>query len=96
MKGRIIKGNDGRKYRRVSRWIRLYPLAREGYYFRWHGRRYRFEDFIRLTYPIFYRDEDGKDSYLSGVYSEACYKGYYIEIHPDCEYIRLYEEMTEE
>lgn len=56
------------------------------------GRLYAFDQFIRLSYPIMFEDNDGKTTVLSGYDSANWYNPFLIEIHQDGEYIRLWEE----
>ena len=106
-----IKAKDGRTYRRASRWIRIhldYVTKRHSLFdyadgtdglltwFRHGGRQYALGQFERLSYPIFFETEDGKESFLSGYDSTQWYKPYLIEIDDGGEYCRLYEEIQEE
>ena len=65
-------------------------------WFRHGGRSYALGQFMRLSYPIFYEDENGKESFLSGYDSENWYRPYLIELDDGGEYCRLYEEIQEE
>ena len=61
-------------------------------YFRYNGRNYAINQFMRLTYPIFYEDKEGKWQYLSGYDGENYYNPILIELDECCEYVRVYEE----
>ena len=61
-------------------------------YFRFGNQTYAINQFLRLTYPIFYETEDGKLAYLSGYDAEDYYNPLMIELSDDCEYVRLYSE----
>lgn len=104
---RYITTQDGNKYRRVSRWIRIdcipvtarHALAEYAdggtvSCFRHSGRRYAINQFMRLTYPEFYTDENGKTGHLSGYDATQWYKPLLIEIDDGGEYIRLFQEVT--
>ena len=105
----IITTVDGRKYRRVSRWIKinedivtkkhsLYDYAdADGflYYFRHNGRLYALGQFMRFTTPAFYEDKYGKLQYLSGYDCTDYYRPYICEVDDCGEYIRLYQEIIE-
>lgn len=65
-------------------------------WFRHNSRKYAIGQFEMLAYPIFFDDEYGKLAYLSGYDATQWYKPYLIEIHPDGECIRLYEEVNRE
>lgn len=93
------------EYREVTKRHSLFDYADtydmpEGYgsltCFRHNGRLYAMGQFERLCYPIFYREKDGKEPFLSGYDCTQWYKPYLIEIDESCEYIRLYEEENEE
>ena len=63
--------------------------------FRHNGKQYAVEQFMRLSYPITYEDENGIN--VIGAYdSEQWYKPYLLEMDPNGDYyIRLYEEALE-
>ena len=61
-------------------------------YFRWNGRNWAIEQFLRLDYPIMWEDKEGKLNFLSGYDSENYYNPILIEIDETGEYIRVYEE----
>ena len=61
-------------------------------YFRWNGRTWAVEQFMRLVYPIFWEDKEGKLNWLSGYDSENYYNPILIEFDEYCEYVRVYEE----
>lgn len=65
-------------------------------YFIWNGRKWALDQFLRLSYPIFWEDEDGYLQFLSGYDGENWYNPILIEIHPDGEYVRVYEEGRED
>lgn len=63
-------------------------------FFKWRGRKYAIEQFLRLDYPIFFNDTDGKLNYLSGYDSENYYNPILIELDNCCEYVRVYTEKV--
>lgn len=100
---KYITTDDGHKYRRASRWIRvdciqiterhaLADYADDGTVscFRHGGRQYAIGQFMRLTYPEFYTDENGRTGFLSGYDATQWYNPLLIEIDDGGEYIRLY------
>ena len=104
---KIITTDDNRKYKRVSRWIKieyrevtkkhiLFDYADDGQLccFRYGGRLYAVGQFMRFNYPEFYTDEKGKKSFISGYDCTQWYKPLCCEIDDGGEYIRLYEEYT--
>ena len=62
-------------------------------YFIHKGQRYFLEQFMRLSYPIFYEDKNGAEGVIGGYDATSYYNPYYIEIHPDGEYVRLWKEV---
>lgn len=62
-------------------------------YFRWNGRTWALEQFLRMDYPMMYENEDGKLSYLSGYDSEDYYHPILIELDDCGEYVRVYVEV---
>lgn len=105
---KYITTTDGRKYRRASRWIHVdyMPVtARHALadyadgdmlsYFRHGGRRYAIGQFMRLTYPEFFTDENGETGYLSGYDSTQWYNPLLIEIHENGDYIRLFQGVND-
>lgn len=92
----VINANNGRKYTTKSRWIRIRFNANGDCYFTHYGKRYKLDQFERVHYPIMWEDKEGKLQYLSGYDTQCWYKPFLIEIHPDCECVRLWEQITEE
>lgn len=105
----IITAQDNRQYKTASRWIkvqfkdvtprhRLYDYSDNGSLdcFIHNNRLFALGQFDRLTYPVFYEDDEGKLQYLSGYDCTQWYKPYLIEIDPCGEYIRLWNDVTEE
>ena len=63
-------------------------------YFRFGGRAYAINQFFRLDFPIFFENEEGKTTYLSGYDSENYYNPLLIELDDCGEFVRLYEEAN--
>lgn len=61
-------------------------------YFRFGGRNYAIEQFLRIDYPIFFENENGKTSYISGYDSENYYNPIMIEVDDCGEYVRVYSD----
>ena len=61
-------------------------------YFVWNGRKWALEQFLRLDYPVFWEDEEGKLQYLSGYDGENYRDPILIELDECGEYVRVYEE----
>lgn len=60
-------------------------------YFKHDGRLYAIGQFMRLSYPEFFEDENGKQSFLSGYDCTDYYNPLMIEIEDGGEYCRLYQ-----
>jgi hypothetical protein len=65
-------------------------------YFTYKGKKYALGQFMRLTYPEFFEDEEGKSSYLSGYDCTDYYNPLICEIHESGEMIRLYRSVPDE
>lgn len=61
-------------------------------WFKHKGKKYAVGQFMRLTAPIFFEDENGKDNYVCGYDSTTYFNPYLIEIHESGEAVRLYTE----
>ena len=61
-------------------------------YFKWNGRTWAIEQFMRLNYPIFYNDSDGKLGVIGAYDSENYYNPILIELDEYGEHVRIYEE----
>ena len=108
MANKIFKDKDnatGYGYRRVSRWIKVeytiitsrhrladYADKQEGAlwltYFRYNNKEYALNQFMSLVAPVIL--EDG--SIIGGYDCTNWYNPLLLEIHPDGEYVRLWEE----
>lgn len=69
-------------------------------FFRWNGRNWALEQFIRLGgmmggAPYTYEDDDGKLGVIGAYDSENYYDPILIEIDDCGEYVRVYEEDSE-
>lgn len=86
-----------RFYRPLSRYIRIrLDSTGEEPYFIFNYRRIRINSLDYLTYPEMVYDNDGKIIVI-GMYETLCnWGGRLFEIHPDGEYIRVWEEVTNE
>lgn len=60
-----------------------------------NGKLYAIDQFMSLSYPIMFDDKDGKLTVVGYYDSTNWYNPLLLEIHPDGEYIRLWEEMEE-
>ena len=88
------QNNKTRGYSPVGRYKKVYYNGACGApYFRWNGRRTYFDDIPRLAYPIMLENEDGKMIVLGGYITLTNTCGVLVEIHPDGEYMRLWQEI---
>lgn len=110
MKSKLIYTTEGRRVRRVSRWIKIrtdytrsprHELAEYAEpdgridYFIHRGKRYALAQFLRMTWPMFYRMDDGREGYISAYDGTTWYRPYLLEMDEYGEYVRLYEEDKE-
>lgn len=85
--------SDGYGYREGTE--NYNPVLHDGKYldyFKWNGRTWAIEQFLKIDFPIFFENEEGKTSYISGYDSEEYYNPILIEFDDTCEYIRVYVE----
>lgn len=88
------ENGTGNGYRPVSRYIRIRFNNDTEAYFIYKGRREYINDWGNLSYPVMVEDTNGK-LIVIGSYKPLCnWGGLLLEIHPDCEYIRIWEEVT--
>lgn len=84
----------------VTKHSKLYDFAepceiknkKELLYFCFKGTIYPMNEILRLSYPIFFENKDGKTSFLSGYYSG--YNGFYVEVDEYAESVRLWRETA--
>ena len=81
-------------YDYADRYTETPDKKRDLYIFRHGGKLYALDQFERLSYPIMFEDTDGKLTVIGGVDSTQWYKPFLLEIHPDGEYIRLWQEIA--
>lgn len=60
------------------------------------GKKYALGQFFKMSYPVFFYDENDKLSYLCG-YDSTDYSNKCLEMEMDdaCEYVRLFTEVRE-
>ena len=73
----------------------IYPERKSICCFRHNGKLYALEQFLRLTYPVMLDDDNGT-IIIGGYDGTNYYKPLLIEIHPDGECIRLWNEERKE
>lgn len=65
------------------------------HYFMYQNKAYAIGQFMRLSYPIFFENEEGKTSYISGYDCTQYYHPLLIEMDDCCERVRLFDEERE-
>ena len=90
---RIYSEKNGSKYSPVGGYKRLYSTDR-GFYFLFRGRRVYMDDVPSLTYPVMVEDADGKLLVIGGYMTMCNTFGLLVELHPDCESVRLWTELV--
>lgn len=93
MKGKIYKTKDGNNIRKVGRKKKIYFNNNGNPYFVWNGRRESFDNIPRLSYPIFYENNDGKLSYIGGYICLCNFGGVLVELDENSETVQLWEEL---
>ena len=82
------------KVKTISRWIAIRFDRMDGNpYFIFHNRRISLDNVMRLTYPMFYREEDGEQAYISGYLPISNTYTQLVEVDPIGEYVRIWEEI---
>ena len=97
---------DGRSYQKGSRWIKvqngevknknhsLYDYKEDDNsitYFTHSGIKYAISQFMMLKFPIIIENV----AIIGGYDIECSYKPYLLEIEEGCEYVRLWEEVSD-
>lgn len=94
---KTIKCKDGGLYglklKKLGRVKRIF-WDKQGrpYYNRGDMRTY-LDDVMRLSYPYFYEDENGKEGYISGYEYIGAFSPIYVEILEDWESVQLWTEI---
>ena len=83
-------------YRPISRYIKIRFNSETEPYFIYNGRREYIDSYDNLLYPVMLEDNDGK-LIVIGLYKTVCnFGGVLLEIEPNCEYVRVWEEIPNE
>lgn len=85
------RNNNKRGYRPITRYLKVY--FDKDIYFRFRGRRVKFDDIPALSYPIMVDDTDGTLIVIGGYMPLTNYHSFLVELHPDGESVRLWEEV---
>lgn len=64
-------------------------------YFTFKERKYALGQFMRLSYPEFFENEDGKQSFLCGYDCTDCYKPLMLEMTDCGDSVRLFQIISE-
>lgn len=62
-------------------------------YFVWNGRKWAIEQFLRMDFPMMWRNSEGKLRWICGYDGENYYNPILIEMDEYCENVRVYEEV---
>lgn len=62
-------------------------------YFLWNNRRQFFDNIPRLSYPLFYTDENGKKGHCGGYIPLCNWGGVLVEIVNDGEAVQLWNDI---
>lgn len=92
---RQYKTKEGYSIRTIGREKKVYFTSNGGAYFLWNGRRQSLEEIERLSYPVFYEDENGKTGFCSGCITISNCYGVLVELSECCEAVTLYETVEE-
>ena len=84
---------DGHRIRKNGRTKRIYFTNSGSPYFVWNGRRQKLEEIPRLTYPVFFENEEGKTDYCTGYICLCNWGGVLVSIDESGESIQLYDEL---
>ena len=84
---------DGNRIRKNGRAKKIYFNIDGSSYFLWNGRRQRLDDIPRLTYPVFFENEDGKTDFCSGYICLCNWGGVLVQIDDSGEAVQLYDEI---
>lgn len=84
---------DGYKIKSIGRDKQIYFNNDGSCFFVWNGRRYRLDEVMRLTYPVFYEDNDGKLGFCSGYITISNCIGVLVELTCDDQCIQLWQEV---
>ena len=84
---------DGGRIRKNGRAKKIYFNNSGTPYFMWNGRRQNLDDVGRLTYPVFYENEDGKTDYIGGYICLCNFGGVLVQVDDNGEAVQLFDEI---
>lgn len=87
------KTNDGYIIRAIGRNKKIDFNFSGDPFFRWNGRRVKLDEVMRLSYPVFYEDENGKTGAIGGYIGISNCYGVLVEITNDGEKVQLWDEL---
>lgn len=90
---KTILAKDGTRLRKISKWIKIRYHQDGSPFFIFKQTRYNLDDVMRLSYPIFFDNEDGKTSFLSGYLPLYGLHALLFEIDDCGEFLRVYYEV---
>ena len=87
------KNNARTGYTPFGRYKKVFFNGKGEPYFLFNGRREKFENIPRLTYPVMVEDTDGKLIVIGGYIPVSNTVCLLVELHPDGEMVRLWREI---
>lgn len=78
--------------KKVGRAKKVYFDDQRGWYFKWNGRKNYGDEIMRLTYPEWYEDENGKHCAIGGYIGINNTYGVLVELR-DNETVQLWDEV---
>ena len=94
---KTIKCKDGGLYglklKKLGREKRIFRDKQGRPYYNRGDMRTYLDDVMRLSYPYFYEDENGKEGYISGYEYIGAFSPIYVEILEDGEAVQLWTEI---
>ena len=93
----LTEKNTNNKYKTISRYIKIRYTRKTGKpYIIHYNRRIHIDDILRLDYPVYLEDKDGKLIILGGYICLCNVYGWLFEIDDNGEYIRIWEQLETE
>ena len=93
MKMYFENNNTRMCYTPWGRYQKIYYNGKGEPYFMRGGRREKFDDIPRLSYPVMVEDADGKLIVIGGYIPISNTCSLLVEVHPDGEMVRLWREI---
>lgn len=88
---KLYNTTDGNKIRKIGRLKKIHFANRD--FFVWNGRRQHLDEIPRLSYPIFYEDDNGKTGVIGGYITLCNVYGVLVELDENAEAVQIWEEI---